>query len=316
MRIATAVLLALLAAPAEEPPPSIADQARALLSPVVRTSWDAARSLVERPGSESSEIRKALADLAADASLALEMPRNLKRAERGPLLDRIRQAALHQRLAKREITLPDGMVAVPGGIAGRPITHEAVLVPDLLVDRIEVTRDAFARFLAAGTHRPEGERFLEGWTDGKPPTGTGAWPVTHVSREDAAAFAKWRGARLPTAEEWMIVRGGCARSSYPWADRSKPGLANVLDARGARRPEPADGRPEGASPLGVLRLAGNVAEWTSTPRGDDPKRGWIAGESFMAVPAFRTTLLVAARATTRRKDLGFRCVARIPDPPR
>jgi formylglycine-generating enzyme required for sulfatase activity len=89
-----------------------------------------------------------------------------------------------------------------------------------------------------------------------------------------------------------------------------------MDAKGARRLEPVEGRADGATPLGILRMAGNATEWTSTPRGADPGRGWTAGESFLSVPVFRSALLIATAADTRRRDLGFRCAASIPARPR
>jgi formylglycine-generating enzyme required for sulfatase activity len=137
-------------------------------------------------------------------------------------------------------------------------------------------------------------------------------PVVHVARADAEASARWRKARLPTAKEWLLARGGCGRTPYPWGKRSRPGLANVFDAKGFRRLAPVDGPAEGATPLGVLRMAGNAAEWTGSTWGDAKDQGAAAGESFVTVPGFAAGLVRRTKVTTRRRDLGFRCAASIP----
>ena len=73
-----------------------------------------------------------------------------------------------------------------------------------------------------------------------------------------------------------------------------------------------EGRPDGATPLGVLRLAGNVSEWTSSPWGPAKDVGVVVGESFLSVPEFSRVLVRKTPAGTRRRDLGFRCAASIP----
>ncbi len=94
----------------------------------------------------------------------------------------------------------------------------------------------------------------------------GAWPV-YVSHAEAAAYARWRGARLPTEGEFQRAAFGApggAERMHPWGDAEPAAQHGVFDFAGWD-PEPAGSHPAGRSAWGVDDLVGNGWEWTSTP---------------------------------------------------
>ena len=100
-----------------------------------------------------------------------------------------------------------------------------------------------------------------------------ALPVAHVSWFEADAFARWRGARLPTEVEWEKAAafdpatGGSRR--YPWGHEPPDGERANLDQLGFG-PAPAGAHPAGASTCGALGMVGDLWEWTASDFGPYP----------------------------------------------
>ena len=138
-------------------------------------------------------------------------------------------------------------------------SRHAVDLAAFEIDRLPVTVGDWIEFMDA-----EGADEPLHWNGTAPDP---RLPVMHVSWEEATAYARWRGKRLPTEAEWEKAASWdpATGESYrhPWGEASpSPALAN-LDGT-ACGPSPAGAYPDGASPCGALGMLGDQWEWTSS----------------------------------------------------
>jgi formylglycine-generating enzyme required for sulfatase activity len=166
--------------------------------------------------------------------------------------------------------------------------------------------------------------FLRGWVRGRPPAGLEDHPVVWVSLEDARAYAKWAGKRLPTAAEWQYAAQGTGGRKYPWGDAPDSTRCNT----GLGHTTPVDAYPSGASPFGVRDVVGNVWQMTSDVYDDGSYRflimkggSWYNPTSSIwyvrggPAPVDREQmLLLVSPGFDRSGTVGFRCVVDPGDP--
>jgi formylglycine-generating enzyme required for sulfatase activity len=198
------------------------------------------------------------------------------------------------------------------------------------MDRTEVSVADYERCVLAGPCD------APGFTRGDPRFDRPRYPVTQIRWDDAERYCHWAGGRLPTEAEWEYAARGDARRLFPWGDVYNPHLANHgalatddTDASdGFALLAPVGSYPDGATPEGILDLAGNVGEWVQDfdyeadsegygyspmpavdPVGPPTGVGHLVRGGSYARPAWR--LRGAAREELllpRSAEVGFRCV--------
>jgi iron(II)-dependent oxidoreductase len=190
------------------------------------------------------------------------------------------------------------------------------------IDRYPVTNVQFKAFLDASQYRPDDDHnFLRHWQGGVPPRGWENKPVTWVSLEDARAYAKWAGKRLPHEWEWQYAAQGTDGRRYPWGDEWNAEAAPEASiTREMPAPHDVDAHPAGASPFGVQDLVGNIWQWTDEFVDEHTRAAVIRGgtayqpqTSHWYFPqAYRLDqhgkLLLMAPSKDRSGGIGFRCV--------
>ncbi|MGC9348922.1 MAG: formylglycine-generating enzyme family protein [Anaerolineae bacterium] len=136
----------------------------------------------------------------------------------------------------------------------------AVYLDAYYIDKTEVTASQYVECVAAGVC-PEPE-YKGASLDVFDVSSTNPYPITHVTWDHADTYCRWAGKRLPTEAEWEKAAHGPSWQIYPWGTEAPTcELLNFNRCEG--RPMPVGSYPEGASPYGLLDMAGNVREWVS-----------------------------------------------------
>jgi toxoflavin biosynthesis protein ToxD len=201
-------------------------------------------------------------------------------------------------------------------------------LPDFVIDLLPVTQAEYAEFVAANHASPptidepawraqgfqqdwetEVARFV--WKDGSWPIGRADHPAVLVTHDEASRYCAWRGQqvgrerRLPRAAELEKAARGDNGMIYPWGPSFDAGRLNSAVA-GPRDTVPVGSFPEGASMYGVLDLAGNVFQWTSTVMADG--RMMVKGSAWDDFGGLGRGASGHGRpAKARHVIVGFRC---------
>jgi eukaryotic-like serine/threonine-protein kinase len=226
-------------------------------------------------------------------------------------------AAAHaNRPAHDRVAIPAGSFthgSTRGDEDERPVRKTTV--KSFAIDRTEVTRGDYAACVAAGrckaTHEATADKTAADSPEAK-------IPVTGVDWNDAQAYCKFAGGRLPSEVEWEKAARGTDGREYPWGNDLDCTRANwgTFEGEGPcagknpGHPVAVGQYPTGASPYGLLDMGGNVWEWVADKYDEDPGRRVVRGGSCC-------TFFVGPRAANRNAwapdhrdgDLGFRCAA-------
>lgn len=248
---------------------------------------------------------------------------------------------------------PKGMVHIPAGAFKFQTTHgdDFISYPDFnedstyqmtsfYMDEFPVTNRQFKSFLDATHYQPEDTaNFLKNWQNGTFKEGQANFPVVYVSYEDAQAYAKWAGKRLPSEIEWQYAAQTPHLNQWPWK-QSKPvkwstqeitatltvkkpeGIDSTYCNLGDGKAYPVGKYKKGANPYGLQDLVGCVWQLTNDVyqsgsyryimmKGGsffNPSSSWWYVQGGPRPLTYRQYLLRVSEGFERNATVGFRCV--------
>lgn len=231
---------------------------------------------------------------------------------------------------------PSAKRTISGGRAYPEIPQFTYYLDDYWIDKYEVTNAQYRACIEAGacTTQHLNSSFTRPEYQNNPTYDN--YPAVWVSWFQASAYCEWVGRRLPTEAEWEKAARGTDGRMYPWGN--DPITADKLNFCDENCPRPHalegydDGYvdiapvgsyPAGASPYGVMDMAGNVWEWTSTEIRDYPydandgreiqtgdgERVWRGGSWGNGLWWFRSSLRYRSMNWYSWYVLGFRCAS-------
>jgi formylglycine-generating enzyme required for sulfatase activity len=250
--------------------------------------------------------------------------------------------------------LPEGMVRIPAGSFTMQVVNgdefisypregfpKKIAMKSFYMDAYPVTNIRFKKFLDESEYFPaDTVNFLKHWNKGKPKPGEENFPVVNISYEDARAYAKWAGKRLPTETEWQYAAQTTDGRIWPWGNEVKQkgkeakNISTTLTLVDYGIPDssfcnsgngklyPVGKYKKGANPFGLYDLVGSVWQLTNDWYQSDtyqyiimkggsyyhPGGSWWYVQGGPKPLHYRQMLLRVSQGFERNATVGFRCV--------
>ncbi|MBX3256722.1 MAG: SUMF1/EgtB/PvdO family nonheme iron enzyme [Chitinophagaceae bacterium] len=249
--------------------------------------------------------------------------------------------------------VPEDMVLIPKGKFVFKPTHgdefisyptqdkdSSFIMPSFYMDQFPVTNAKYFSFIKASGYKPsDTANYLKHWVKGKIPAGMENFPVVYISYEDAKAYAKWTGKRLPTEIEWQYAAQTEEGNEWPWKQTSPvtrtqhvvnetltvsalEGIDSTMCNMGDGKLYPVGSYPNGANAFGLQDLVGCVWQLTNDlymsgsyryimMKGGSyfkPSSSWWYVQGGPRELHYRQFLLRVSQGFERNATVGFRCV--------
>ncbi|MBZ5855742.1 formylglycine-generating enzyme family protein [Flavihumibacter profundi] len=248
---------------------------------------------------------------------------------------------------------PSGMVKIPAGNFTFKATHgdefipypqqdidSSFNMPGFYMDQYPVTNSMYKKFLDATGYKPsDTANYLKHWKKNRIKSGEENFPVVYISYEDAKAYAKWAGKRLPTEIEWQYAAQTPGANEWPWKQElpvkrkieyvtntlstsALEGIDSSLCNLGDGKLYPVGKYKKGVNPYGLYDLTGCVWQLTNDEymsgsfryiimKGGSyfkPSSSWWYVQGGPRELHYRQHLLRMSQGFERNATVGFRCV--------
>jgi hypothetical protein len=206
-------------------------------------------------------------------------------------------------------------VEIPGGTLPniRSVTRPAPVVAPFSIDRTEVKVASYRLCVKTGPCEPPDTKFTLHASGGCTyrETGNDDLPINCIDYDEAKDYCAWVGKRLPTEDEWESALRGSTTANYPWG--TAPSTDDADACWHVSSPCRVGSHARDRSPFGVLDLAGNVKEFTSTPYSRPGDESVLTddfatkGGSFASYDATSDEREAEMPSISSDTEKGFRC---------